>query len=229
MEHEALVKAKADLEAIRVETESLTAAHNAALQQSATRIAELEAHTASLESAAKELNETIQRLQKEKDDALSKLSELEVEVLELKEQVETHEHDGAKEVADMKAKHTAELQSIREDLESKLGKAVDANTEAAAKWEQATKAAHEEHSATLEAALKEAQDTAERTSQEALKTLIDQHVAALNEKETTFTELIKEAEKKYEEKTKDLTAQVNALAVELKVWVSFLMLLGKRY
>lgn len=227
VEHDALVKAKADLEAIRIETELLTAAHNVALQQSTTRIAELEAHAASLETATQELNENLQKLKKEKDDALAKLSELEVEVLELKEQVETNEHDGARQVSDMKAMHTAEIQSIREDLESKLGKAVEANTEAAAKWEEATKAAQENHSATLESAVKEAEDTADRASQEALKALIDGHVASLSEKDATFKQLLEEAEKKYEEKTEGLTAQVKALTVELEVWFPLFMFVEK--
>ncbi|KAF8973876.1 hypothetical protein BDZ97DRAFT_1912331 [Flammula alnicola] len=81
IEHEALLKAQADFQAISEEAEALKAAHTKGQQDSQSQIAELQEKLAATESLEAQLTS----LKAEKDENANKLSELEIEILELKE------------------------------------------------------------------------------------------------------------------------------------------------
>jgi len=81
VEHEALLKAQADFKAISEEVEALRSTHSQALQDSGTQIEQLRAKVAETEVLAAQLAS----LKAEKEENANKLSELEIEVLELKE------------------------------------------------------------------------------------------------------------------------------------------------
>ena len=81
VEHESLLQAQADLKAITEEAGRLKAAHKQALEGSTTQVKVLEEQAAENE----ELKSQVASLKSEKEDNANKLSELEIEILELKE------------------------------------------------------------------------------------------------------------------------------------------------
>jgi chromosome segregation ATPase len=81
IEREALLKAQADFKAVSEEVEALKVSHTVALEDSMGQIAELR-EKASLTAM---LEAQIASLKAEKEESANKLSELEVEILELKE------------------------------------------------------------------------------------------------------------------------------------------------
>ena len=98
VEREALLKARADLEAITAEVAALKPAHTAVLD-------ELHQKLSSAEEKAKEverLEVELIGLKREKEDAANRISELEVEVLEAKDAIE--EAEDAKTRAESKTK-----------------------------------------------------------------------------------------------------------------------------
>lgn len=112
VEHEALLKARADLEAISIKGAALRSTHTAALD-------ELHKKLSSAEEKAKEverLEAELAGLKGEKEDAANRISELEIEVLEAKDAVE--------EAEDAKAR----AESMTKGLEEELAKAKVAST-----------------------------------------------------------------------------------------------------
>ena len=81
VEHESLLQTQADLKAIYEEAERLKAAHKEALEGSTTQVKALEGKAAEND----ELKSQVAFLKSEKEDNANKLSELEIEILELKE------------------------------------------------------------------------------------------------------------------------------------------------
>jgi conserved oligomeric Golgi complex subunit 6 len=81
VEHESLLQAQADLKAISDEVERLKAAHKLELEGSTTRFKALKEKAAEND----ELKSQVASLKSEKEDNANKLSELEIEILELKE------------------------------------------------------------------------------------------------------------------------------------------------
>lgn len=81
IEHESLLQAKADLKAISEEAERLKADHKQALEGSTIQVKVLEEKAAEND----ELKSQVASLKSEKEDNANKLSELEIEILELKE------------------------------------------------------------------------------------------------------------------------------------------------
>lgn len=81
IDRSALLKAQSDFNIISEEAEALKAAHTQALQDSENRIAELQTKIAESES----LEVQLAALKAEKEENATKLSELEIEILELKE------------------------------------------------------------------------------------------------------------------------------------------------
>lgn len=99
IEHEALIKAKEDLVAIKAETDALRAAHSQALEDATSKIQALESKTANLAALESELV----TLKEEKEESAHRISELEVEVLEARESVEKAEDDQARALARAKS------------------------------------------------------------------------------------------------------------------------------
>ena len=84
MEREAFLRAKADVETVTAEANSLRAAHNKTLQDAGTRSLELQQRTADVIALTTQIDEW----KVEREESAAKISELEVEILELKESQE---------------------------------------------------------------------------------------------------------------------------------------------
>ena len=129
VERESLLQAQADLKAISEEAERLKAAHRQALEGSTTQVKALEEKTTEND----ELKSQVASLKSEKEDNANRFSELEIEILELKETQE-----GLEDTRDS-------LQRRIATLEDDLAKAVVASALAA----EAASGKEKEHLAQL--------------------------------------------------------------------------------
>jgi conserved oligomeric Golgi complex subunit 6 len=161
MEHEALVKTKADLVAIAAETEALKSAQAHALEEAALKLKEFQSKVAEAEA----LHTELAGLKTEKEQNASKISELEIEILELKESQETAEDERGDLLARLKS------------AEDELSKAVSATQQA---FEKAN-ANEEEH-------VRRSADM-ERAHAEALKGAADEQAKVVAEVEILRMEL----------------------------------------
>ena len=176
VEHANLLQAQADLKAISEETEELKATHRQALEDSTTQVKALEEKAAGSE----ELKAQMASLKLEKEDNASKLSELEIEILELRETQE-----GLEDARDS-------LQLRITALEDELAKAAVASAlaiEAASEKEKAHLAQLNEQVAEHE---KELATRSERHAEivASLKTLEAQHADTLNAYEQAKQDII---------------------------------------
>ncbi|KAF8846250.1 hypothetical protein BDN67DRAFT_960954 [Paxillus ammoniavirescens] len=128
MEREAFVRAKADIETITTEAASLRAEYNRALQDAAARLLDSQQHAAEVAV----LNAQIGDLRAEREESATKISELEVEILELKESQEDAE-DEHKQVLDRLYKVEAELAEAVAALQQAIDDARAKETEDAQK------------------------------------------------------------------------------------------------
>ena len=194
VEHEALLKARADLEAIAAETSSLKSAHTVALNELQQRLSAAEAKAKEVQRLETELAD----LKREREDTANRISELEIEVLEAKDAVEDAED--AKTRAESKTK----------GLEDELAKAKFASTDALeakekgllaqldeAKKEHETRAAELQQEqdkllsqlTTLEGELANAQAALEKASQEQ-QLVAEEHAAKLQSLEQSNQEAL---------------------------------------
>ena len=194
VEHEALLKARADLEAIAAETSSLKSAHTVALNELQQRLSAAEAKAKEVQRLETELAD----LKREREDTANRISELEIEVLEAKDAVEDAED--AKTRAESKTK----------GLEDELAKAKFASTDALeakekgllaqldeAKKEHETRATELQQEqdkllsqlTTLEGELANAQAALEKASQEQ-QLVAEEHVAKLQSLEQSNQEAL---------------------------------------
>ena len=145
-DREALVKAKADYEAVQAELEVLKDSHAKAVEELSQKLASAERQAASAQAIADE----VAGLKIEKEETSNKLSELEIEILELKEAQETAED-----------KHSNVLDRIK-SLEAEL---VEANSATAHALQQA-KAAGEAHAQELDSVRKQHEEAAKALNEE---------------------------------------------------------------
>ncbi|KAG8678004.1 hypothetical protein FRC09_020208, partial [Ceratobasidium sp. 395] len=215
VEHEALLKARADLEAIRVESEGLAASHKVAAEQSALQVKELEAKLSSTEASLAQLESKISTLEAERDELKNRISELEVEVLEAREANEYDADDHAKELAKTKDAHAKELADAEARFQDELKKTALAHEEATKKWEEATLAAGLEHSTSLDSALKSAQESAAQASQQALAALEESHAKVLEDLKTRSAQELTEVKQAHEQNTTLVAEEMSRLQAEL--------------
>ena len=194
VEHEALLKARADLEAIGIETSSLKSAHSAALDEFQQRLSVAEGKAKEVQRFEAELYS----LKRERENTANRISELEIEVLESKDAVE--EAEDAKATAESKVK----------GLEDELAKAKVAFTDSLEARERGLLAqfdeAKKEHEArtaglqreqeellsrltTLEGELADAQAALEKASQEQ-QLVAEEHAAKLQSLEQSNQEAL---------------------------------------
>lgn len=114
-ERESFLRAKADLDTLHAEMEALRNTHDAALQDAATRLAESQQRAS--EVAA--LTALIETLKAEREENANKISELEVEVLELKDSQENAEDEHKKLISSLK-KTEADLAHAHSALEAAI-------------------------------------------------------------------------------------------------------------
>ncbi|KZT30690.1 hypothetical protein NEOLEDRAFT_1053426 [Neolentinus lepideus HHB14362 ss-1] len=228
IEHAALEKAKADLDAIQAESEALQKAHVAALEEAQTRVSELENKAAQADALAAEVAE----LTSEKDETANKLSELEIEILELKEAQEKAEDERTESLAHIKAlevqlaEATVATQQVLEEAKAKeeehaqkLGDAEKSHFEAlqAASDEQAKVMAQLE---TLKEELAQAQSAHEQAKADA-QAAAEEHVQKLDEvekfrleKETELTQELERVKSELEGQEAAYNAKVDTVKAE---------------
>ena len=126
VEHAALLKAQADYEAIKAESDALKAAQSEALAAAEAKIKELEEKASSADVLASELASQVDQLKLENEEKANKVSELEVEILELKEEQENSGDEHSKTLARLKSLEeelTASAAAVQKALEDAQAKA----------------------------------------------------------------------------------------------------------
>lgn len=103
-EHQALLQARADLEAISVETSALKSAHAVAFGDLQSKLSAAELKAEKVERLEVELD----ALKKEKEDTVNRISELEIEVLEARDSVE--------EAEDVRTKAESKVKALADEL-----------------------------------------------------------------------------------------------------------------
>lgn len=218
VEHEALLKAQADFKVIAEEIEVLKKLHSEAQQVAEGKLAELESKSAELDS----LQAQVVTLKAVKEEGAGRLSELEVEILELKETQEKLDDE------------REQLQTRSQALENHLSKALAAaekstednkarEIEFASQIEQLRQqhdievnAASDRHSAILASldALKVELDTASEVNEQAKKDL--------QAAEQDHAGKLEEAALIHGKNRAELAAEIERITAELKVFqVSF--------
>lgn len=221
VEHEALLKAQADLQAIKSEVQKLTADHAQVLETAQQQIQALKDQAVTAESLAAQVEE----LNKANEEKATKVSELEIEILEIKEDQET--------AGDEYTKTLARIKSLEEELAAATA-AVHAAAEAAkAKEEEfgvASTSASQAHSDELSKANAEYS-----TLLSQLKALEGELAAAIavNEQAKVDTQaaadehqaLLAEATDLHLEKEQALTEEIQKITAELEVCVTFMIVM----
>ncbi|KAI6047777.1 hypothetical protein EDC04DRAFT_2919734 [Pisolithus marmoratus] len=114
-ERESFLRAKADLDALHAEMETLRTTHDTALQDAAIQLTEAQQRASEVAS----LTASIETLKDEREESANRISELEVEVLELKESQEKVEDERNKLISSLK-KAEADLAQARSALEGAI-------------------------------------------------------------------------------------------------------------
>lgn len=93
VEHEALLKAQADFATIQEEINALQSSHTTALEEALDKARALEEELREKTSTLEDLSTQVEALKNERAETANKVSELEIEILELKEGQESAEED----------------------------------------------------------------------------------------------------------------------------------------
>jgi predicted nucleic acid-binding Zn-ribbon protein len=210
VEHEALVKAKADLDSIRTETENLKAAHAKTLEEVSSKVGVLENRIFDLATVEAELASS----KREREENANRISELEIEVLEAKESVERAE--------DEQTRATARTKS----LEGELAKSTTAS-------ELVLKAKEDEHASQVEVIRKQHSEelTGLKTEQESLSSQLVKLEGALADAQVSLeqaraehlanseehTAAIQLLEQSNQAKLAELDAELQRVSKELEV------------
>ncbi|RDB28486.1 hypothetical protein Hypma_015670 [Hypsizygus marmoreus] len=211
-EHEALLKAQAEYQAIAAGAEALKVTHAAALQELEAKVRDLEAKAALVE----ELNAQVSALKAEKEENSSKLSELEIEILELKESQET--------IEDERDRSSAHAKALEEDLFKASAATQQALDEVKAKekdFAAQVEQIQSDHAAAIEAASEEQARVV--ASLEALKAELASALAAHEQTKADalaavedYTRKLEEAEQAYLSKQSELSNEIKRIALELQ-------------
>lgn len=206
MEHEALIKAQADFSQIEIEVQALKAAHTQSLEEAQAKLEAAESKAALAQSLETQLAE----LRVEKEDAVAKLSEIEVEVLELKESQET--------VEDERAKTAARIATLEQELSQAIAATQQAIDNALAKEAEYTSQA-DGAKALHEGQLKTISDAhAETASQlEALKVELEAALTTHRVAGEEHSRQLGEAEEGYLRKQAELSEEIRRITTELEV------------
>lgn len=213
MEREAFLRAKADVETVTAEVNSLRAAHNKALQDAAAKSSESQQHAAEVIALTAQIGE----LKAEREESATKISELEVEILELKESQENAEDE-----------HRRTLDRVQK-LETELTEAVaatqqvlrDAEARDAESMQNATDAAllHTNEVQLVQSDLANAIAEIEvlRTELVAAHVAHDETKTAAHASNEVHEQEMEEAEQLYLSKHIELSEEIKRLTAELEV------------
>ncbi|KAI9513033.1 hypothetical protein F5148DRAFT_462428 [Russula earlei] len=211
IDRQTLVKVNADLEAIRAETAALKTAHAEALDAATSNINALE-HQA---SRADELATEITSLRAEKEETSNKFSELEVEILELKE---------AQDVAEGERKSSqTEIKVLREELAAATLATEKTVQEAAAKESAAAERLEEvkkQHEVALALVLGESnklteQLQASQTDLDGIRNNLEAVNAASASAAEGHSRQLVEAEEVHQARQDELNAEIERISAEL--------------
>jgi chromosome segregation ATPase len=216
IEHEALMKAKADLEAIAAETTALKSAQAEVLAGASEKAKELQGKIEEVEGLRTELAV----LKSEKEQNANKISELEIEILELKESQETAEDERGASLARLKSleeelcKATSATQQAIDDAKSKEGEHTRGLADVQKAHEDALKAAAKEQAnvvADLEAL---------RTELTALQAAHEQAKADARAAGEEHTRTLSEVETTHLGKQTEMSAETERIKAELEVTIA---------
>lgn len=228
-ERESFLRAKADLDALHAEMEALRTTHDIALQDAAIQLTEAQQRASEVAS----LTALIEALKAEREENAHRISELEVEVLELKESQENAEDERNKLITSLK-KAEADLGQAHSALEGQIQDA-NAKKEESAREIANLQQAYEEKIALLKddlaSAIAEIADVknqlaAVNISYEEMKkeaeTAAEEHERQLEESERSylskhieFSEEIKRLSAELEQQEAKYNEKVEAVKAEL--------------
>ncbi|KAJ7169747.1 hypothetical protein C8R46DRAFT_1265230 [Mycena filopes] len=198
-EHETLLKTQADLSAIEAEFQAFKAEQAQTLEEAQVRLQAAEGKAAHAEVLEAQLVE----LRAEKEDAVAKLSEIEVEILELKESQET--------IEDERAKTAAKIASLEQELSQA---AIDNALAKEAEYLSQADGVKVSHETELKA-ISEAH--AQTTSQlEALNVEMEAAIATHQAATDEHTRRLGEAEEGYVKKQTELSDEIRRITEELE-------------
>jgi conserved oligomeric Golgi complex subunit 6 len=212
-DRQALVEARAELETMETETAALKVAQAEALDAATAKISALELQASRAEALATEITD----LHAGKEGTSNKLSELEVEILELKEarDVAEEEHGNSK----------TQIDTLREEVAAASAAAEKAVEEAVAKQSAATEHLEEvkkQHEAALALVVEESKQLTDQLNASQAK--IDElrnnleasdAVAAFAAEEHAGR--LAEAEQAHQARQDELTAEIERISAELAV------------
>ena len=212
-EREAVVKAEADLKTTIAEIEALKLIHAQATEIVTTKSRDLERSTSRIE----ELEAQVNSLKAEREDNASKVSELEVEVLELRESQETLEDD--------RENVLAKVRSLEEQISSLVSAAKQAEEGARTKqagFEARVTELHSQHAEQLQIAADEhakVTTTLEsvRAQLEAAQRELEQGRTDAEAAAHSHLQKLKEAEDSFLAQKAQMEDEVKRISSELKV------------
>jgi predicted nucleic acid-binding Zn-ribbon protein len=213
MEREAFLRAKADVETVTAEVNSLRAAHDRALEEASAMSSESQQRAAEAISLTAQIGE----LKTEREESAAKISELEVEILELKESQEDTE-DEHKRTLD-------HLQRLEAELAGAVAATQQALRDAEARDAESTQKAADVALLHADEVQLIKSDLANAISEvEALKTELaaahvahDETRAAAHASAEAREEEMEEAEQSYLSKHIELSEEIKRLTIELEV------------
>lgn len=213
-ERQALHKAQAQLQALEEETEVLKGTQIQASEQLGNTIAELERKAAQIRALEAQLLD----LKNEKEDSANKLSELEIEILELRESQETDGDERertASKVRSLEDEVTIAKEAVEQAQLAAFAKEADVaeqTEKAKQRYDGQIKAMSDEHAALV-------------TAFEALKVELAAAVASVEQaridaiaKEEAYMLEREEAQEMFTTKELELTAEIQKILSELEVF-----------
>lgn len=213
MEREAFLRAKADVETVTAELNSLRAAHDRALQEATVRSSESQQRV----TEAIALTTQIGELKAEREESAAKISELEIEILELKESQENAE-DQHKRALDRLQKLEAELTAAVAATQQVLR---DAEARDAESTQKAADVAllHADEVQIIRSDLTKAVSEAEalKTELAAAHLAHNETKAAAHASAEEHEQEMEEAEQSYLSKHIELSEEIKRLTAELEV------------
>lgn len=205
IEHEALLKAQADFVAIKEETEKLEAVHAKEMEELSTKLKDLE----SISSGAETLQAQLKELRSAKEESANKVSELEIEILELKESQET--------IEDERTGLLEQIEALRVELSTATAatqKALDDAQSKELEYQSQADGTTLLHQEALKAASEEQAKVASRL--EALQTELAGAVAAHEQSKADAQTAVEEHIRKLEETEQGHLAKQGELSDEIK-------------
>lgn len=212
-DRQALVEARAELETMETETNALKAAQAEALDAATAKIRALELQA----SRAETLSSEIADLRTGKEGTSNKLSELEVEILELKDARDLAEEE--------RANSKTQIDTLREELATATAAVEKTVEEAAAKQSAAAEHLEEvkkQHEAALALAVEESKKLtdqlhASQAELDGLRNNLEASDAAAASAAEEQAGRLAEAEQAHKTRQDELTAEIERISAELAV------------